>query len=136
VSQQIDERRIIFFDGVCNLCNAWVDLLIRLDKQKIFYFAPLQGSTAEAVLGNSMARIELRSVVFYNGGQLLFGSDAVIAVLSELRGLNWAGWLAKFLPQSLRQNAYDWVATKRYALFGQRDACRLPTPEERARFLP
>ena len=128
------ERQIIFFDGVCNLCNSFVDFLVRRDREHLFDFAPLQGSTARQLLPPHIPA-ELRSVVLWSQGEVHEKSDAALMILPQLGGLFYllrAGWL---VPKGLRDMIYDLVARNRYRLFGKRETCRLPTADERGRFL-
>lgn len=128
------ERQLIFFDGVCNLCNAFVDFVVRRDAENLFAFAPLQGKTAQHKL-SAETRASLRSVVLLTQGQAFEQSDAALMVLQQLGGL-W-GLMRVFwiVPRPLRDGVYGWVAKNRYRLFGKRETCRLPTAEERAKFL-
>jgi predicted DCC family thiol-disulfide oxidoreductase YuxK len=128
------ERQIIFFDGVCNLCNAFVDFLVRRDAEHLFDFAPLQGSNAKQLLPARFPE-KLSSVVLWSQGEVHEKSDAALMVLQQLGGLWGALRVFWVLPKGLRDWGYDLVARNRYALFGKRETCRLPTPEERARFL-
>lgn len=128
------DRQIIFFDGVCNLCNAFVDFLIRRDKDQIFSFAPLQGETARHKLPDGQPA-RLSSVVLWNQGQILEKSDAALMILQQLGGPWWFMRVFWILPSFLRDFVYDLIAANRYRLFGKRETCRLPTPEEKARFL-
>jgi predicted DCC family thiol-disulfide oxidoreductase YuxK len=128
------DRQIIFFDGVCNLCNSFVDFLIRRDHDQAFSFAPLQGETARQKLpADKLAR--LNSVVLWNQGQILEKSDAALTVLQQLGGLWWFMRVFWIAPAFLRDLVYDLIAANRYRFFGKRETCRLPTPEEKARFL-
>ena len=127
-------QRILFFDGVCNLCNVFVDFLIRRDRNLQLHFAPLQGPTAKARLPAEMPQ-ELASVVYWDGQSLLTKSDAILAATGHLPGpWNWLTGL-KLVPRVLRDLVYDLIASNRYRVFGKRDLCRVPTPEERSRFL-
>ena len=126
---------IIFFDGICGLCNRAVDFLLKHDHKSALQFAPLQGTTARARL-QAPDVDSLSTLVIIDGDQTLRKSDGVLHALAALGG----GWkllsmtLAIF-PRALRDFVYDRVASNRYAWFGKRDTCRLPTPEERRRFL-
>ena len=127
-------KQILFFDGVCNICNGFVDFIIVRDKKQLFMFAPLQGEAAKRSLPASLLE-DLNTVVLWNQGEAFKKSDAALCVLSQLGGA-WA--LMKIfwvVPKFLRDMVYDLVAKNRYQLFGKRETCRLPTPEERARFL-
>jgi predicted DCC family thiol-disulfide oxidoreductase YuxK len=127
---------IVFFDGVCGFCNRSVDFVLARDRRGIFRFAPLQGETAQRLLSEADVR-DLNSIVLIEGDAVFRKSTAVARILSRLGGL-W-GFLGAFLrlvPRPLRDLGYATVARWRYAIFGKREACRMPTPAERARFLP
>ncbi len=128
-------ERIIFFDGVCGLCNRFVDGLLRADRKQQFRFAPLQGSTAQALLPPGMADA-LESVVYLRNGMVLQRSDAALRIMMDLGG--WRVLYGSFfvVPRVVRNAVYNWIARHRYRWFGKHDTCRLPTLEERARFLP
>ena len=128
---------IIFFDGVCGLCNRFVDLLLRIDTDRRFFFAPLQGDTATKLLGGQLDLTNPTSIVLLIGDQRFERSEAVGIILRSL-GWPWkaAGLTLALLPQKLADWGYDQVATNRYRLFGKLESCRLPTSEEQDRFLP
>lgn len=132
----LDDQSIIFFDGVCGLCNRFVDSLLKRDTQAVFLFAPLQGMTAQRLLSKSDTET-LGSIVFWEQGRTFRRSTAVVRVFQKLGG-KWAclGWGVWIVPKPLRDLAYKLVATNRYRLFGKKETCRLPTQEERDRFLP
>lgn len=135
VKEDLKDRNILFFDGICHLCNSFVDSLITQDKTHIFQFAPLQGETAQLLL-NAQDRNSLESVVYFEAGTIFRKSDAVLKVLTKFGGaylLLHAAWI---LPRFIRDGAYGFVAKRRYKWFGEREFCRLPTPEERAYLLP
>ncbi len=131
-----ESHPIIFFDGVCNLCNGVVDLLLRLDRDKQFRFASLQGETARDLLPPLGDDARTWSFVYYDEDGAQLRSDAALAVCQRLGGIWWLLSLARFVPRFLRDPVYRLVARYRYRVFGQRETCRLPTPEEKARFLP
>lgn len=126
--------RVVFFDGVCNLCNQSVDLLIRLDRQHLLKYAPLQGETAKRELESQ--NLSLSTIVYKSEGQIFTQSSAVLMILRDLGGIGWLAQVFWILPQGLRDSLYGFVARHRYQFFGKRDTCRLPTPEEKALFLP
>ncbi|HRD54671.1 MAG TPA: DCC1-like thiol-disulfide oxidoreductase family protein [Flavobacteriales bacterium] len=128
-------ERIIFFDGVCGLCNRFVDRLLRIDRDGLLRFAPLQGSTAQKLLPSGMADA-LSSVVYLRNGQVLTRSDAALLTLIDLGGWRAMHRVWFVFPRALRDAVYEWIARNRYKWFGKREACRLPTPEEQERFLP
>lgn len=127
-------ERIVFFDGVCGLCNSFVDRLLRVDRKGRLRFAPLQGSTARERLPAGMADA-MESVVYLRDGVVIQRSDAALWILIDL-----GGWRALYralfiVPRFVRDGVYAWIARNRYRWFGKREACRLPTSEERLRFL-
>ena len=127
-------QRILFFDGYCNLCNRSVDFLIRHDRHKHLVFAPLQGKTAAELLPEAL-RAQVDTVVFYDDGALYTQSTAALKV-AKLLGFPWS--LARvffFFPPKWRDGCYRYIANRRSKWFGERSTCRMPSPEERARFL-
>jgi predicted DCC family thiol-disulfide oxidoreductase YuxK len=132
VSQE--EKPILFFDGVCNLCNSFVDFLLSRDSGQLFY-ASLQGETAKQKLDPKLRGEDLKSLVLLDQNVVYIKSDAVLRIFWRI-GMPWKLLrLFTFLPRGTRDQIYDWVAAHRYQLFGKRETCRIPTPEERARFL-
>jgi predicted DCC family thiol-disulfide oxidoreductase YuxK len=127
---------IILFDGVCNLCNGFVQFVIRHDPAGRFRFAALQSEAAEELLRDLPPRARgIDSVVLIENGRCYWQSAAALRILRQLRG----GWPLLYgfmvIPAFLRDRAYAWLARNRYRWFGRRQACMLPTPDLQARFL-
>ncbi len=128
------KKPIIFFDGVCVLCNRTIDYLISKDRKKLFKFAPLQGKTAQIVLGKK-AKI-LKSIVLYQDGRVFEKSDAVIEILPRLGIFEYqVAEAMKKIPKKIRNIIYDVILKTRYQIFGKKNQCRLPASEEEDRFL-
>lgn len=129
---------IIFFDGVCGLCDRFVDFVIARDRKGVFRFAPLQGETAAARFGSQgpHSTDAPPTVLLAEGSVLKARSDATLRILAGLGGPWRLAGLLLLVPRTLRDGAYDFVAARRYRWFGKKESCRLPTPEERGRFLP
>jgi len=125
---------IVFFDGVCNLCNGFVDFLVRQDRGRMLRYASLQGKTALECLGPGAGE-KLASVVFYENGSITTESLAVIRILIGLGGAWRVLWLLKLIPSFVRNPIYRFIARNRYHWFGKRETCRLPSPEEKKLFL-
>lgn len=127
---------IVIFDGVCNLCNASVDFIIRHDRQGRFRFTANQHETGRQILAeNGLAPESADTVFLYEGGRLYNRSTAALRIARGL-GLPWSlAWAGMILPRPLRDAVYAWIARNRYRWFGKKETCRLPTPEERSRFL-
>lgn len=130
------QKPIIFFDGVCAMCNAFVDIIIRIDRKQIFLFAPLQGTTAQELLPPMSDNPEEWSMVYLDETGIHQQSDASLAVYRRIGGI-WGvlGWL-RYIPRFIRDPVYRVIANNRYRWFGKKEACRIPTAEERERFLP
>ena len=131
-----ESQPVMFFDGVCGLCNHSVDFVLARDQKGVFLFSPLQGETARERLTEN-DRQQLGSLVLADAERLYRRSAAVVQILLKLGGA-WKllGALLWCVPKPLRDLAYRGVAANRYRLFGKKEFCRLPTPEEQARFLP
>ena len=129
-----NHSNVLFFDGVCNLCNGFVDFLIRCQKTKKIYFSPLQGNTAKIILPEGKIS-NLDSVVYYRDGKVFEQSRAVLYVLSDTLFLGKVFLVFLIIPSPIRDFIYRKIANSRYHLFGRRTHCRLPTSEERALFL-
>lgn len=129
-------KSIVFFDGVCGMCNAAVDFIIARDRNGRFLYAPLQGETAAELLDSDDTE-NLRSMVVMEEQGTYRRSAGAVRILRGLRGL-WSlcGSLLWVIPGPLRDLGYRMVATVRYRLFGKKSSCRMPSPEEAARFLP
>lgn len=134
--QLLPQRPIVFFDGVCGFCNAWVDFLITRDPDGQLAFAPLQGETARQLLPET-DRQQLHSLVLWTPQKAYRKTAAVVRILWRLGGAwRMVAGLLWLIPLPLRNLGYDVVARNRYRLFGRKDACRMPTPAERTRLLP
>ena len=127
---------IILFDGVCNLCNRGVDLVIRSDRRRVFRFASLQSPVAQLRLRQlGYSRDSLESMLLIEADRLSSESTAVLRIAARL---SWP-WplLAVFwlIPRPVRDWGYRIVARNRTRWFGRRQQCRIPTAEEQAMFL-
>jgi predicted DCC family thiol-disulfide oxidoreductase YuxK len=130
---------VILFDGHCNLCSGSVRFVIRRDPRAQFRFASLQGDAARRLCAEAgipaAAAAEPDSIVLLVDGRALERSDAALAIAARL-GFPWRLLAAlRVVPRPIRDAAYRFVARNRYRWFGRTDACMVPTPELRARFI-
>ncbi len=127
---------ILLYDGVCGLCARSVRWILRHERDHDIRFAPLQGETA-AALRARLPRIpvEISTVTYVVGDRVYLRSKAFFHVARHLRA-PWR-WLyaLRWIPGFLPDLAYRVVARLRYRMFGKKDRCELPAPDERARFL-
>jgi predicted DCC family thiol-disulfide oxidoreductase YuxK len=127
-------ENILFFDGLCGLCNRFVDLSLKYQKSPSLFYAPLQGKTAEKYL-NSHERLDLDTVIFLREGKILKKSQAVFSLCQFMKFPLSILYLGNFIPVILADFVYDFIAKNRYSFWGKRDVCRLPTEKERPFFL-
>lgn len=126
---------IIFFDGICGLCNLLVDQLLKHDHKGVFHFSPLQGKTAQELLGQKAAQ-KSNTIIYVDETDIYDRSTAVIKIFSRMGGCWAIARILYLIPKGFRDWAYEQVAVRRYGWFGKRESCRLPTAKEKARFLP
>ena len=127
---------IVLFDGVCNFCNATVNFVIERDKTGYFKFAPLQSEIGEQMIAkHGIDPVDTDSVIVIENDRAYTHSSAALRIVKRLDGI-WS-WAYSFVivPKPIRDLAYRIFAKYRYRLFGKQDACMMPTPEIRARFL-
>lgn len=130
-------KRIIFFDGVCNLCNGFVSFMVKIDKKAKFHFAPIQGEMAKKNnLDFSELAEEEQSIVYIDADNSSYQrSDAVIQIFCDLLPLGKIFLILKLIPRPLRDGIYKFVAKNRYKIFGKKMSCRITSPLEKERFL-
>lgn len=130
-------KQIILFDGVCNLCNNAVQFVIKKDKNDIFRFAALQSEIGQKLTKERcMDTSKIDSIVLINPGMAYYTkSTAAIKIGREFGGPWKLLSLLEWLPEGLRDWLYDFIAANRYKWFGKKEACMLPTPALRSKFL-
>jgi predicted DCC family thiol-disulfide oxidoreductase YuxK len=130
-------KKIILFDGVCNLCNGAVQWVIQRDGADVFRFAPLQSNIARDLLKSRNVDVSrMDSIILIDPGVAYYiKSDAALEIARNLRGYGFLAALFGWLPLSLRDAVYDLIAKNRYRMFGKKEACMIPSPELNAKFL-
>jgi predicted DCC family thiol-disulfide oxidoreductase YuxK len=128
-------NNIVLFDGVCNLCNRSVDFIIRHEKSHKLQFASLQSDVGKSIVNKSGFDEIPDSVMLYVDGKLLIRSDAVLAISTYLKRPYAYGIIFKYVPKILRDSVYNLIAKNRYRWFGKKETCRVPSADERERFL-
>ncbi|MEO1043940.1 MAG: DCC1-like thiol-disulfide oxidoreductase family protein [Pseudomonadota bacterium] len=132
----IPDGPIIVFDAMCVLCSVNARFVLKYDKRHHFYLASMQNSVGETLYRrNGIDPANPETLILVNGDTVLRDSDAVLAIYT---GLGWP-WRAfgifKLVPKFLRDPLYRFIARNRYRIFGQRETCWMPSPEQRARVL-
>ena len=132
-----NNKKIILFDGVCNLCDSAVQFIIKHDKKDIFRFVALQSDLGKQIcsyIGVDQTKID--SIILYNPGvAYYYKSSAAIEIAEELGGVYHLISIFKILPEKLRNYIYDYIAKNRYKWYGKKESCMIPTPELKAKFL-
>lgn len=134
--QETGSNPIVFFDGVCNFCNASVNFIMKRDPRRVFRFAALQSAFAQQFLASKGVAInDISTIYLWDAEALHTRSTAGLRIARRLR-FPWNLLFAFILvPPFIRNGVYDFIARNRYKWMGKREQCRIPTPEERALFL-
>ncbi|PCJ66051.1 MAG: thiol-disulfide oxidoreductase [Bacteroidetes bacterium] len=128
-------NNVVLFDGVCNLCNRSVDLLIRKEKGNELLFASLQSEVGRVLIEQSGLNDVPDSILFYSDGELYARSEAVMkAAVFLRRPYKWIG-IFSIVPVPIRDYIYNLIARNRYSWFGKKETCRVPTEAERKKIL-
>ena len=130
-----NDRDVLFYDGVCKFCNRLVNTLLKVDQRGRLHFSPLQGELAKSLLTEEeIARTD--TVVYWRKGFCYRRSYAVIYALAD--AALWLKWvhLFRLIPNRWRDTLYDAFARNRYRWFGRYDHCKIPSQDERRRFIP
>ena len=130
------DKKIIVFDGVCILCNSFASFLIKKDRFQQFYFTTGQSDFVQEHLNSIRFNIKpMDSVIYLKNGKILTESTAVLTIFSDLGGFWKILIVFKWIPPFIRHAAYRFCAKRRYQVFGKLDACMMPSPEWKERFL-
>ncbi len=127
---------IILFDGVCNFCNSSVNFIIERDTKDLFRFASLQSEKGqEYLLKFNLPIKESDTIILIENDLFYTRSTAVLRIAKRLKGLWKVFYILIIIPPPFRNFLYNLISTHRYKWFGKRDVCRIPTEEEKKRFL-
>lgn len=131
-----DKYDLVLFDGVCNLCNRSVNFIIKRDYKDKFKFGALQDASSHTLLkayfGNNSY---LDSLVLIRGEKVYLKSRAALEIAKILQPPWPLVYIFRIIPTFLRDPIYNWIAKNRYSWFGKQDSCRVPTANERRKFL-
>lgn len=128
--------KIILFDGVCNFCNFWVNFIIDRDKKDHFKFAALQSSFGQEFLErNNFNSKSFDTFILIEDEKFYIKSTAALRIAKHLKGWPQFVYPFIFLPAFIRDFFYNIIAKNRYKFFGKKNSCRIPTSEEKAKFV-
>lgn len=125
-------KHIVYFDGFCVLCNGSVDLLLAWDKHKVLHFATNASESYEREIGDL---VQEDSIVLLSNGVIYTKSSAVFRIAGLLPFPYKALVVFRVLPTCLSDQLYQFIAKIRYKVFGKRESCRMPSEDEKQRFL-
>ena len=129
-------KRIILFDGDCNFCDSSVQFIIKRDPAAHFLFTSLQSEKGLELTKKYAIPEDVDSLVLIENGKAFTKSSAALRIAKKLDGLWHLFFLFILVPRKIRDGVYDYVANNRYKWFGKKeDACMLPSPEQRKRFI-
>ncbi len=133
----LPNKKIILFDGVCNLCNSFIQFVIKYDKKDAFRFAALQSNIGKEIIKSiGLENQNIDSVVFYDLNENYFiKSNAALEIFKNLGGIFYFGMILKIFPRIIRDYVYDFIAKNRYKLFGRKESCMISTLELKSKFL-
>ena len=130
-------KKLILFDGVCNLCNSAVQYVIKHDKKDLFLFAPLQSNIGQNIIKHyNIDTNTIDSILLYTPEQgITYKSTAALKVAKQLGFPRNLAAIFFIIPTVLRNWVYDYIARNRYKCYGKKEACMIPTPELKRKFL-
>ncbi|WP_405605148.1 thiol-disulfide oxidoreductase DCC family protein [Polaribacter sp. Asnod1-A03] len=131
------DKKIILFDGVCNLCNDSIIKVIKHDKNNTFIFSALQSKKGQEIIGHLKIDIsKIDSIILYEPGvSYEIKSTAALKIMGDFGGFWTFSQVFLLLPEGFRNFVYDYIAKNRYKWFGKKESCMIPTPELKAKFL-
>jgi len=128
-------NNIIFFDGVCNVCDKTVDFILTRDKNNKFFYSSLQSDFSKSFFKSKNEILNFESIVVYTDDKFLYKSRGMIYILKNLGGFaGIIGFLLSIFPKFISDYFYSLFANYRYKLFGKMDVCKIPTEDHISRF--
>jgi predicted DCC family thiol-disulfide oxidoreductase YuxK len=132
----MNDHPVILFDGVCNFCNSTVNFTLKRNTRANIRFAPMQSEAGRHLLKHyNLPADDMQSFIFIEDGVVYKQSTAALRVCRHLKGVWPLCYSFIIVPKLIRDGIYNWIAGNRYKWFGKKDACMIPAPEVKARFL-
>lgn len=133
----LENKKIILFDGVCNLCNTSVQYVVKRDKKDVFRFAPLQSEIGKKMLKERNIDTNTIDSIILIEPEIAYyiKSEAALKIMKEFDGAWSLMAVFNIVPTKIKNIVYDFIAKNRYKWYGKKDACMIPTPELKAKFL-
>ncbi len=131
-------KKIILFDGLCNLCDASVQFIIKRDTNDVFRFVSLQSNLGQQIVQHlEINTQEVDSIVLYNPEKKTYlnKSEAVFEIIKSSGGIFYCLLIFRLIPIAITNKIYDFIARNRYKWFGEKKSCLVPTKEFESKFL-
>ena len=134
--KQESNHKIILFDGICNLCNTAVNLVINIDKKDLFRFAALQSDIGQTLISKyNIDRSNTDSIILIENKKAYIKSTAALRIAKNLPGAYPLLYCFIIIPSFIRNWVYDYIAKNRYRWYGKKESCMIPTPKLQRKFL-
>ena len=133
----MENKKIVFFDGICNFCNSTVNFIWNNNKKRNLYYASLQSDfSKDKLLNSGIKDFDLKTIYYSDGKKVFEKSHAVFIILKSLDGVYpFLGKIGLLLPRCISDFFYDIIAKNRYKIMGKQETCRIPNKEEEEYFL-
>ena len=132
----LENKSIILFDGICNLCNSSVQFIIKRDKKQRFLYASLQSDAAQSILLQfQLKNNDFNSIILVENGNIYKKSTAILKITKNLNSIWKLSYAFIIIPKFIRDFVYTVIANNRYKWFGKKETCMVPTKEIAIRFL-
>jgi predicted DCC family thiol-disulfide oxidoreductase YuxK len=130
-------KKIILFDGLCNLCNASVQFIIKRDTKDVFRFVSLQSNLGQKLLQQlPISTQKIDSIILYESDKVFYyKSKAIFEIVNNIGGIFYCLLIFKWLPIAITNTIYDYIAKNRYRWFGKKEQCLVPTKDLQSKFL-
>lgn len=130
-------KKIILFDGICNLCNTSVLKIIKHDKNNQFVFTSLQSDIGKQIINHiHIDTSKIDSIILYEPNvSYEIKSSAILKIATNFGGIWKLTQFFFIIPCEIRDIIYDFIAKNRYKWFGKKNNCMIPTKELKAKFL-
>lgn len=131
------DKKIILFDGVCNLCNSAVQFVIQHDKKDVFRFVALQSDLGQEILKHiGINPKNSDSIILYEPGiAYYYKSSAALQIAKNIDGIWHYGTIFRIIPTGISNIVYDYIAKNRYKWYGKKESCMIPNSELESKFL-
>lgn len=130
-------KKIILFDGVCNLCESSVQFIIKHDNKDVFRFIAIQSDLGQKIIkhiGIDISKTD--SIILYEPGiSYHYKGEAALFIAQDLSGIYSLLSYLNFIPNFIKNGVYDYIAKNRYKWYGKKEACMIPTAELKSKFL-